>query len=61
MCWDTERSQSHKTEKNKEKHCNLFDPDDPVEIWEYEKATFPNFITLDENSSDNSTKMMRVQ
>ena len=61
MCWDTERSQSHKTEKNKEKHCNLFDPGDPVEIWEYKKATFPKFITLDENSSGNSIKMMRVQ
>ena len=36
------------------------DPGDPVEIWEYEKATLPIFITLDENSSGNSTKMMRV-
>ena len=66
MCWDTERSQSHKTEKNKEKHCKLFDPGDPVEIWEYDNATFPKSITLihshlDDNSSGNITKMMRVQ
>ena len=67
MCRDTERSHSHKTEnKNKEKHCNLFDPGDPVEIWVYDIVTLPKFITriqshLDESSSGNSTKMIRMQ